>query len=418
MQARGKSLKRTIRSFGGKVIRKLGMTPAGTPDRNGQDAQLIGTSWPFEVMVYFADTQEALYQIEQWYSTFVELNKTHSTVIVCMDSRTAADIREATGLTVLTIAHYTTIDSILSNSPNTKVALYVNHNPENFSNLRFGQLVHASLMHGDSDKLVTVSNQTKAYDFSFVAGQAAIDRMAKYSTLYDANARCIAVGRPQVEAQLDAAAKRGDSSKSTVLYAPSWEGGQPTAAYGSIESHGVAVVEALLAAGSYSLIYRPHPLTGVRVASYGAADARIRELIEAANTAAGTTQHRVDSSGDVAFSFADADLMICDISGVAMDWLPSGKPLIITTPVEPTAIVAQSPLTELAPRLLADDVAGIAQQVRFQIDSDPTKTQREELATYYLGDLTPGASTQRFVAAVEHLIEVRDAEMARIASNS
>jgi oligopeptide/dipeptide ABC transporter ATP-binding protein len=33
-------------------------------------------------------------------------------------------------------------------------------------------------MHGDSDKVVSISGQTKAYDFTFVAGQAAVDRLA------------------------------------------------------------------------------------------------------------------------------------------------------------------------------------------------------------------------------------------------
>ncbi|WP_435298357.1 CDP-glycerol glycerophosphotransferase family protein [Timonella sp. A28] len=412
-------MKRTIRSSGGKIIRKFGLTPAGTPDRNGQDAELKGAAWPYEVMVYFADTQEALYQIEQWYDTFVALNEAHKTVVVCMDSRTAAVIREATGLDVFTIAHYTTIDSILSQSPAMKVCLYVNHNPENFSNLRFGQLVHASLMHGDSDKLVTVSNQTKAYDFSFVAGQAAVDRMAKYSTLYDAHEKCIPVGRPQVDGQLERShARESSDARTTVLYAPSWEGGQPTAAYGSIESHGVALVDALLSSDRYAVIYRPHPLTGVRVASYGQADAEIRKLLEEANVRAGETVHRVDSSGDVAYSFADADIMICDISGVAMDWLPSKKPLIITVPVEETAIVAQSPLTELAPRLNVADMETVLELVDEHLDNDPTRDERIKLAEYYLGDLTPGASTQRFIDAVERLIEIRDKEMARIASYS
>ncbi|BDZ42861.1 hypothetical protein GCM10025865_21600 [Paraoerskovia sediminicola] len=256
---------RKIRSAGGALLRRFGVVPAGTPDRNGEDARLIGHGWRYEVLVYFADTPEALYQIEQWYSALEALDQTHPVVVVTQDSRTAARIRASSGLAVHTIASYTTLDDILERS-RTKLALYVNHNPENFTCLRFGRLVHVSLMHGDSDKVVTVSNQTKAYDFSFVAGEAAVDRMARYATLYDAHARCIPVGRPQLDAHLDVRARfdaeRVAAKAPTVLYAPTWEGGQPSAEYGSVVTHGRELVRSLVESGRYRVIYRPHPSPG------------------------------------------------------------------------------------------------------------------------------------------------------------
>ena len=44
-----------------------------------------------------------------------------------------------------------------------------------------------------------------------------------------------------------------------VWYAPTWEGDRPSIAYGSLASHGVAIIEALLADPSIRVIYRPHP---------------------------------------------------------------------------------------------------------------------------------------------------------------
>src|SRR5699024_2147401 len=83
-----------------------------------------------------------------------------------------------------------TLDAIILRS-GTKLVLYVNYNPLNTAALRSRSAIHVSLLHGDSDKVVSVSNQIKAYDYSFVAGQAAIDRLARYTTLFDAPARCI-----------------------------------------------------------------------------------------------------------------------------------------------------------------------------------------------------------------------------------
>jgi len=396
------------------------MLPAGTPDGLGQDDELLGTTLPYTVMVYFADTPDALYQIEQWYSTFRALDKTHPVVIVLKDSRTARAVRARAKLPVIVVAHYTTIDDLLSRSP-VKLALYVNHNPENFSNLRFGQLIHVSLMHGDSDKTVTVSNQTKAYDFSFVAGQAAVDRMAAYATLYDASSRCIPVGRPQVDEQLQrrselqATIQRGE--RQTVLYAPTWEGAQVTAAYGSVASHGVEIVRRILDTTDYRVVYRPHPLTGVRDAAYGDADAQVRDAIAEAAEREPDVGHRVDVGVDVAESFAIADLLVCDVSGVAMDWLPSGKPMLMTRPAEPSARVARTPLTELVPAITTGDVDAAVESFREHIEHDPLRSARKELTDYYLGDLTPGASTRRFVEACTRLVALRDQEMARIASH-
>ena len=47
-----------------------------------------------------------------------------------------------------------------------------------------------------------------------------------------------------------------------VWYAPTWEGDRPSIAYGSLASHGVAIIEALLADPSIRVIYRPHARTG------------------------------------------------------------------------------------------------------------------------------------------------------------
>ncbi|WP_418276188.1 CDP-glycerol glycerophosphotransferase family protein [Isoptericola jiangsuensis] len=406
------TLRRRIRSLGGKVVRRFNLLPAGTPDGLGEDAALLGSSWPYEVLVYFADTPEALYQIEQWYDTFRALDAQHPVVVVTRDSRTARVIRRDSGLAVRTVAHYTTLDDVLSRSA-TKLALYVNHNPENFTCLRFGTLVHASLMHGDSDKLVSVSNQTKAYDFSFVAGEVAVERMARFSTLYDAPARCVPVGRPQLDGQLLLRAGTERGPIPTVLYAPTWEGGQPSAEYGSLASHGPQIVRSLVESGRYRVLYRPHPLTGVRVGSYGDADAAIREYLDRAPAPTTGAPHGTDTHRDVGPAFAAADLLVCDVSGVAMDWLATGEPLVITRPTG-DAVIASSPLLDLAPSLPASAAADVAALVDRELDEDPGRSARLALRERYLGDTAPGASTRRFIDACERLMEIRDREVARV----
>ncbi|MGO2557937.1 CDP-glycerol glycerophosphotransferase family protein [Brachybacterium sp.] len=404
MPARGNALKRTVRSTGGKLLRRFGLLPGGMPDGLGDDAALADATLDGEVIVYFPDTMDSLYQLRGWYGPLQELHRTQGVTVVCMDSRTAAVVRAEAELPVVTIALDATLDAIILRSGTTLV-LYVNYNPLNTAALRSRSAIHVSLLHGDSDKVVSVSNQIKAYDYSFVAGQAAIDRLERFTTLFDAPARCIPVGRPSLDTDRTEVTARVDD-RPTVLYAPTWEGGQASAAYSSLTTHGAAAVRSLHDAG-LQVIYRPHPLTGVRVAELGEADRHLRELVESLGGLVSTDR-------PLPQDFADADLMLCDVSAVAGDWLTTGRPLIITRPADPQSRDAGTALLSMSPRLSADEAATTGSLARELIEHDLLHEERLELIEYYLGDITPGASLARFLVACRRLSARRDELWARI----
>lgn len=404
MPARGNALKRRIRSSGGKLLRRFGLLPGGMPDGIGDDAALADAALDGDVMVYFPDTQDSLYQLRTWYGPLQELHRAQGVTIVCMDSRTAAALRAEVDLPVVTIALDATLDAIILRSA-TKLVLYVNYNPLNTAALRSRSAIHVSLLHGDSDKVVSVSNQIKAYDYSFVAGQAAIDRLERYTTLFDAPARCIPVGRPSLDTDRTEATVRADD-RPTVLYAPTWEGGQASAAYSSLCTHGLAAVRSLLAAG-LDVIYRPHPLTGVRVPEYGETDRQLRELVESSGG-------RVSTGRPLQHDFTDADLILCDVSAMMGDWLPTAKPLLITQSADPQSRDAATALLSMSPRLTAAEATSVGSLARDLIEHDLLREERIEMIEYYLGDITPGASLARFLEACARLSTRRDELWARI----
>jgi hypothetical protein len=404
MPARGNALRRTVRSLGGKVLRRFRLLPGGMPDGLGDDAALAGAALDGEVVVYFPDTMDSLYQLRSWYGPLAELHRAQGVTIVCMDSRTAATVRAEVPIPVVTIALDATLDAIVLRS-GTKLVLYVNYNPLNTAALRSRSAIHVSLLHGDSDKVVSVSNQIKAYDYSFVAGQAAIDRLERYTTLFDAPARCIPVGRPALDTDRTEVTARADH-RPTVLYAPTWEGGQASAAYSSLRTHGVAAVRSLLEA-DLGVIYRPHPLTGVRVAEFGEADRELRTLVASAGG-------RVSTDRPLQQDFAEADLMLCDVSAVAGDWLTTGRPLLITRPADPQARDAGTALLTMSPRLGVAEAPRTGALARELIEHDLLHEERLEMIEYYLGDITPGASLARFLEACRRLSARRDELWARL----
>jgi len=403
-KARGTSVRRTVRSLGGKVIRRLGLLPGGIPDGLGDDERLLGTTLEQQVVVFFADTVDGLYQLRQWYAPLHALDERRGVLVVTSDSRTARAVRAESGLDVVTVAHYATLDDLFGRG-DVRLALYVNHNPLNFSMLRFGSMAHVSLLHGDSDKVVSVSNQAKAYDLSFVAGQAAIDRLGTYLHHFDAVARCVPVGRPQLDEEPLVVGARPDAgARTAVLYAPTWEGAQPSAAYGSVGVLGTALVRALLADGRFRVLYRPHPLSGVRLPAYGEADAQIRELVAQAAEADPAAGHRVSTDESLAAAFDAADLLVSDVSAVAMDWLPTRRPLVVTDPRHAGVRTASTRMLETVPRLSPDDVAGAADVLHAEVADDPGRAGREAMVEYYLGDTTPGAATDRFLEACDETV--------------
>jgi hypothetical protein len=409
-------LRRRLRKRLVKAVRQSRLLPATFPDRLGQDDELDGTSLDATVVVYFPDTREALYQLRPWYAPLRELHARHPVVLIFQDSRTAAVVRGELDLPVLTIARYGTLDGLLGRS-HVKLALYVNHTPQNFSCLRFTSLAHVYLTHGDSDKGVSVSNQSKAYDFCFVAGQAAVDRMASGLMFTDARQWCRVIGRPPLDMQPVVTTGSGNPGRPTVLYAPTWEGAQPSLAYGSLASLGVPLVRTHLDSNRVTLQYRPHPLAGVTDGAYGTADARIRELIDQARRRDPMSAHHVEVSGPLGESFAGADVLICDVSAVAMDWLPTTKPLIVTVPASEEVVTAKTRLLDVVPRLDLDRVQTIAETVLGLVDDDACREQRLALIDYYVGDTTPGKATQRFLTACSEVIEERDRQWAMIAAH-
>ncbi|GAA1990866.1 CDP-glycerol glycerophosphotransferase family protein [Isoptericola halotolerans] len=409
-------LRRSVRSSGGKLIRRLGLLPGGVPDGLGEDAVLQGTTLSARAVVFFGDPPESMYQLRQWYTALEALDRRVPLVVITGDSRTARLVRAETPLRVVTVAQHATLDEILTDS-DVRLALYVNHSPQNFTMLSFGGLVHVSLLHGDSDKTVSVSNQHKAYDLVFVAGKAAVDRFARNLPYFDAESRCIPVGRPQLDllGPDPVSRERSErSERSTILYAPTWEGANPSVAYGSVDVLGPELARAVVADPGLRLLYRPHPLTGVRSQPYADADAEVREVVSTAAAADPGAGHAVRTAGELAATFAEADVLVCDISAAATEWLPTLRPLIVTDVAAPWATVAATPLLRVARRLRVDDVNGAAELLRTEAAEDPSREQRRRLVEYYLGDVAPGASLERFVSACESAIERHEAELERL----
>ncbi|SNS01256.1 CDP-Glycerol:Poly(glycerophosphate) glycerophosphotransferase [Geodermatophilus pulveris] len=391
-----------LRSSVGRLVRRLGLQPGGEPDGLGEDTSLRDTVLDQRVVVFFPEPLRNAYQLEQWLGPLAALDERHGVVVLTQDSRTTAHLRRVTTLPVLCVAWTATMEALVRRG-SLALALYVSHHPRNFAFLRWPELAHVHLGHGDSDKAVSASNQLKAYDRVFVAGRAGAERVLETLMWFSAD-RLVEVGRPALPRP--APRHRPATAPATVLYAPTWEGAQQSMSYSSVATHGVALVRSLVAAG-FRVVYRPHPRTGANRADVRAADAALRDVL--AGEAVRGTGSTVDAASSLEDAFAGADLLVTDVSSVAVEWLPTGRPLVVTVPAEAGAVVGPSRLLDAVPRLAAGSAAAAGELARRCLADDRERRQREALVQHYLGGADPDAALTRFLEACDAVLRERDA---------
>jgi hypothetical protein len=356
----------------------------------------------YKVAVYFADSEVNMYQIRQWYKPLQELGRTWPVVVLSRGATAATRLFEESPLPVAYVRTVVALERTLAEQ-DIRIVFYVNQNTKNFQMFRYGQRWHVFINHGESDKMYMTTNQFKAYDYSFVAGDAAIARLKKVLWDYDFDKRAIPIGRPQADHYSGTLPYTPDG-RTVVLYAPTWEGDRRAAAYGSIATHGVDLVRALLASGTHRVIYRPHPRSGVTDHSYAAANREIIGMLAAANASDPDAHHVHDTGAELGWQLSAADVAVVDISAMVYDRLASGKPLLITRPADPEAKVDTNGYLSACEWLHASEASSIVALTDRVLHDPETVGRLDYWVRRYFGDPTPGAATQRFHDAVEHLM--------------
>jgi len=222
IRAVGRLVRKAIRSRGNRkeVAARLG-DGRYTPPEPGS----------VQVAVYFADTSVNLYQIRQWLAPLTALHEHRPVAIITRTPGATLGLLDESPVPVAYCRSVTDLEAFVEQQQ-IRLVLYVNQNMRNFQMFRYGRMWHVFVNHGESDKMYMVSNQHKAYDYAFVAGQAAIDRLTARLWDLDAAQKLIAIGRPQADHFAGDVPYPRDG-RTVVLYAPTWEGDRPAAAIAS-----------------------------------------------------------------------------------------------------------------------------------------------------------------------------------------
>ena len=349
-----------------------------------------------QVMIYLSGPGGTEYQLRTWLEHIDAVDRRH--VVVVREAPLAQAVAQLTDAPVVAAATLQELDRV--QMPSFRVALYVNNGAKNSHNVRYRDLVHVQLLHGDSDKPSSFNPVTAMFDSIFVAGQAGVDRYAQHGIAIPAKKFQI-VGRPQVQ---DIARPSG-GRRERVLYAPTWTGFHADNNFGSL-AHGTLLVGELLAAG-WTVTFRPHP--------YSIADAASRQHIadihamlesDAGRTGRAHVYGEAASALDLVETFNASDALVADVSSVPADYLFSEKPFVLARmgDADDATFLAEFPLARAAYVAHAGDRAEVAAAVA-RLRVDDMAATRAELRRYYLGDFPVEGYGHVFVDAVRALVD-------------
>ena len=178
--------------------------------------------------------------------------------------------------------------------------------------------MHVHVNHGESDKRSSFSNQVRAYNRVYVAGENAANRYREVLLGFDDD-RIVAIGRPQLDVVHPPVLAA--SSRRTLLYAPTWEGETEDNNWTSLDVYGREIVRALLDVPGARVVYKPHPRVETTTSQAVASAHRdIVRMIGRAAAADPTAGHQhVD--GEILALLAQCDALVVDVSTVALDFL-------------------------------------------------------------------------------------------------
>ncbi len=348
--------------------------------------------------VYFADGPDAVYQVDQWLPVFERLAASGTPVSLLMTNADSAARLLSDCPLPIELCTTSSATEAFVDTHRVRVIFYLNNNQANFTTLRINGPFHVHLSHGESEKSSMVSNQLKAYDAAFIAGPASRERILHHVRRIDPS-HLVEVGRPQLDFPQPPLSK--PHLEPVVLYAPTWEGDSSAMAYSSLAGTGIDLIRTLRMDPRVNLRFRPHPKTGTCSSKYARALREARLLIRESSPRP-ARQPKPPKFLDAISDISQADVVITDVSAMAMDAVGLNKPLMV---LAPSAIPAASLTTRIQDHVTTWSTLprDAVDQVLIAARNGPG-AQQKKFRDHVFGPPELGTGTERFIQAAHNLL--------------
>lgn len=230
------------------------------------------------------------------------------------------------------------IDDLFSHLYYLRNVYYSSNTGNTLHTLKYNELKHIFLGHGDSDKSASAHKYFRAYDDIWVAGQAHIDRF-KNAGFPIEKMSFLKVGRPSLRNILKIGELDWDTRMApSFLYLPTWEGVYEEGNYSSV-SISDDILNLVSSLFPDSMIRTKfHPVTGSRDSNY-------KDIgIHLSNKYQKEEKKLEVFSKEIAVDtlICQSNIFICDISAVVSECLAANGPLFVYIPKDKEIVISQS----------------------------------------------------------------------------
>ena len=265
---------------------------------------------------------------------------------------------------------------------NANIIFYTNNGQKNRHMINAEpNATHIQLLHGDSDKPPSYSPLSKNYDYLFVAGQMAIDRYRNHGIEIPSEKFKI-VGRPQVSGINTAIEPYRLRS---IGYMPTWKGFYEDTQLSSLDK-AVDITKLVIENfADASLLFKPHPMS-FKDPSWKKIQRSVASQI--------SKNGRLAKSSETPFDiYNESDILITDISSVMIDYLYSGKPIIVVLPEGFTNSDTWRYPSLAAAYLVDADLNNLVETINLATSEDPMRAKRLDVRKEAFGDFPKPAGT-------------------------
>ena len=237
------------------------------------------------------------------------------------------------------------VKSVLYKMQSIEACFYPSNTGNNLHLLKFDNIRHIFIGHGDSDKTASANKYFRVYDENWVAGEAHIDRFNN-AGFEHTGLRHIKVGRPNLKDTLlltqDNWKNRYDG-KINLLYLSTWEGFFVEQEYTSVEIIKEFFENIYTLLSSVNINIKLHPGLGRRkkeLIGYEKIIVKSWEEKIKDNSTMSLKTHSKDTPVEELIKVSN--VFICDISAVISEALAGNGPIFVYIPKDKPIKIAQS----------------------------------------------------------------------------
>lgn len=216
------------------------------------------------------------------------------------------------------------VGEVVAMTEGVSLALYSSSTGNNIHLVRFEEIKHCFIGHGDSEKAASAHKALRMFDEIWVASQAHIDRFHN-KAFNTQGLDFLKIGRPTlIHALNQSSTPWNERGEAKILYLPTWEGSNYMNDYSSVRM-AKQILE--IASKKETVHAKLHPLTGARDKSISNA----QDLINS------SFRENIDVSV-IPFNISLLDIydkyniFICDISSVVTECLALNAPIFLYYP--------------------------------------------------------------------------------------